>query len=51
VEEGLRILGVKRWRSKTLEKEEWTFVIKEKVKGKVIPLQALTGPEGKPRSN
>jgi hypothetical protein len=28
VEEDLRILGVKRWRRKALEREEWAFVIK-----------------------
>jgi hypothetical protein len=35
VEEDLKILGVKRWRRKALDREEWTFVIKEaKVKMK-----------------
>jgi hypothetical protein len=29
VEEDLRMLGVKRWRRKALEGEEWAFVIKE----------------------
>jgi cobyric acid synthase len=36
VEEELRMLGVKRWRRKALEREEWAFVIKEakvKLKG------------------
>jgi hypothetical protein len=36
VEEDLRMLGVKRWRRKALEREEWAFVIKEakvKLKG------------------
>jgi hypothetical protein len=36
VEEDLRMLDVKRWRRKALEREEWTFVIKEanvKLKG------------------
>jgi hypothetical protein len=36
VEEDLRMFGVKRWRSKALEREEWGFVIKEakvKLKG------------------
>jgi hypothetical protein len=28
VEEDLRILGVKRWRRKALEREEWAFVMK-----------------------
>jgi hypothetical protein len=37
VEEDLRTLGVKRWRKKALEREEWAFVIKE---GKVT----LKGP-------
>jgi hypothetical protein len=29
VEEDLRMLGMKRWRKKALEREEWAFVIKE----------------------
>jgi hypothetical protein len=36
VEEGLRILGVKRWRRKALDREECAFIIKEakvKLKG------------------
>jgi Na+-transporting NADH:ubiquinone oxidoreductase subunit NqrF len=36
VEEDLRMLGVKSWRRKVLEREEWAFVIKEakvKLKG------------------
>jgi hypothetical protein len=36
VEEDLRILGVKRWRRKALDREEWTFIIKKanvKLKG------------------
>jgi hypothetical protein len=36
VEEDLRMLGVKRWRRKALEREEWAFIIKEakvKLKG------------------
>jgi hypothetical protein len=36
VEDDLRMLGVKRWRRKALEREEWAFVIKEaklKLKG------------------
>jgi hypothetical protein len=36
VEEDLRMLGVKKWRRKALEREEWAFVIKEakvKLKG------------------
>jgi hypothetical protein len=36
VEEDLKMLSVKRWRRKALEREEWTFVIKEakvKLKG------------------
>ena len=36
VEDDLRKLGVKRWRTKALEKEEWTSIIKEakaKLKG------------------
>jgi hypothetical protein len=36
VEKDLRMLGVKRWRRKALEKEEWAFVVKEakvKLKG------------------
>jgi hypothetical protein len=28
VEEDLRKLGVKRWRRKALEREDWAFVIK-----------------------
>jgi hypothetical protein len=34
VEEDLRILGVKRWRRKALDREEWAFIIKE-AKGKL----------------
>jgi hypothetical protein len=35
VEEDLRMLGVKIWRRKALEREEWEFVIKgTKVKQK-----------------
>jgi hypothetical protein len=36
VEENLRTLGVKRWRRKALDIEEWAFTIKEakvKLKG------------------
>ena len=36
VEDDLRKLGVKRWRTKALEREEWTSIIKEakaKLKG------------------
>jgi Na+-transporting NADH:ubiquinone oxidoreductase subunit NqrF len=36
VEEDLRMLGVKRWRRKALDREEWALVIKEakvKLKG------------------
>jgi hypothetical protein len=36
VEDDLRELGVKRWRTKTLEREEWASIIKEaegKLKG------------------
>jgi hypothetical protein len=36
VEDDLRKLGVKRWRTKTLEREEWASVIQEakvKLKG------------------
>jgi hypothetical protein len=36
VEDDLRMIGVKRWRRKALEREEWAFVIKEakvKLKG------------------
>jgi hypothetical protein len=36
VEDDLRLLGVKRWRRKALEREEWVLVIKEakvKLKG------------------
>jgi hypothetical protein len=36
VEDNLRKLGVKRWRMKALEREEWTSIIKEakaKLKG------------------
>jgi hypothetical protein len=36
VEDGLRKLGVKRWRTKALEREEWASIIKEgkaKIKG------------------
>jgi hypothetical protein len=36
VDEDLGMLGVKRWRRKALEREEWAFVIKEakvKLKG------------------
>jgi hypothetical protein len=36
VEEDLRMLSVKRWRRKALQREEWAFVIKEakfKLKG------------------
>jgi hypothetical protein len=36
VEDDLRMLGVKRWRRKALEREEWALVIKEakvKLKG------------------
>jgi hypothetical protein len=29
VEDDLRMLGVKRWRRKALEREEWALVIKE----------------------
>jgi hypothetical protein len=29
VEEDLRILGVKRWRRKALDRQEWAFIIKE----------------------
>jgi hypothetical protein len=29
VQEDLRMLGVKRWRRKALEREEWAFVINE----------------------
>jgi hypothetical protein len=29
MEDDLRELGVKRWRTKTLEKEEWASIIKE----------------------
>jgi hypothetical protein len=36
VEDGLRKLGVKRWRTKVLEREKWALIIKEtktKLKG------------------
>jgi hypothetical protein len=36
VEDDLRELGVKRWRNKALEREEWASIIKEakaKLKG------------------
>ena len=36
VEDGLRKLGVKRWRTKALEREEWASIIREakaKLKG------------------
>jgi hypothetical protein len=36
VEDNLRMLGVKRWRRKALDREEWAFGIKEgkvKLKG------------------
>jgi hypothetical protein len=36
VKEDLRMLGVKRWRKKALDREEWAFIIKEakvKLKG------------------
>jgi len=36
VEDDLRKLGVKRWRTKVLEREEWASIIKEakaKLKG------------------
>jgi cobyric acid synthase len=40
VEEDLRMFGVKRWRKKALDREEWAFVIKEaKVKLKGPELQ------------
>jgi hypothetical protein len=29
VEQDLRMLGVKRWRKKALDREKWAFVIKE----------------------
>ena len=29
VEDDLRKLGVKRWRTKAMEREEWTSIIKE----------------------
>jgi hypothetical protein len=36
VDKNLRILGVKRWRRKALDREEWAVIIKEakvKLKG------------------
>jgi hypothetical protein len=36
VEEDLTILGMKRWRRKALDREEWAFIIKKakvKLKG------------------
>jgi hypothetical protein len=36
VEEDLMILGVKQWRRKALDRQEWAFIIKEakvKLKG------------------
>jgi hypothetical protein len=34
VEDDLRKLGVKRWRTKALEREEWALIVKE-AKGKL----------------
>jgi hypothetical protein len=34
VEDDLRVLGVKRWRTKALERKEWASIIKE-AKGKL----------------